>query len=177
MDDCDYDYLAYGQRSRPHDVPASAGSRPSPALGTETNGLPPGFIPTGEAATDQYLIEMYRLKASGAPAYLLDAMNASSRPKASNRLNENDIPELPPLPEAVGFVPTGDGKLDEVLLFDYLETHGTAAEQAELKRVLDRRMKALQARQRIASKRMTQVLRTKDAVAAHFDSLPRPRGL
>ena len=120
---------------------------------------------------------MYRLKTSGAPAYLLDAMNTSSRPKASNILNRNDIPELPPLPEAAGFVPTGDGNLDEVLLFDYLEAHGTAAERAELKRVLDRRMKAWQARQRIASKQMTQALWTREAVAAHFDSLPRPRGL
>ncbi|RPD67488.1 hypothetical protein L226DRAFT_608647 [Lentinus tigrinus ALCF2SS1-7] len=83
MNDGDYNYLAYGKRSRPRDVPSPAGSRPP--------------------------------------------------------INERNIPDLPPLPQVAGFVPTGDTMLDEMLLFDYIAEHGTEAQLEELDRVLDQR--------------------------------------
>ena len=141
MDEGDYIYLAYGQRSPPRDVPPDT-RPPAPSSDTapSSNGLPPGFVPTGEPSTDEYLIERYRMMAS-APPHLRNAMRTTSSPNAPPPAGaRRAVPGLPPLPQKAGFVPTGDPEMDEMLLLDHVYEHGTAADQREVEEAIDRRM-------------------------------------
>ena len=156
LDEGDYLSIAYGKPTPPHDVPLIART-PSALASTNQDGdqndLPPGFVSTGHADTDRYLVEMYRFKKSNPPAEVLDVLrvthNTPSEPV--HRLTMEDIPVIPALLSYPGFTPTGDPTLDEVLLSKHLQRSGTVTERRELRSILVEREKALQKRRRLAA--------------------------
>ncbi|KAI0684350.1 hypothetical protein C8Q76DRAFT_804038 [Earliella scabrosa] len=156
LDEGDYLSIAYGKPTLPHDVPLIART-PSALASTNQDGdqndLPPGFVSTGHADTDRYLIEMYRFKNSNPPAEVLDVLRVSHNTPSEpvRRLTMEDLPVIPPLPSYPGFTPTGDPTLDEVLLSKHLRRSGTVAQRRELRSLLVEREKALQKRRRLAA--------------------------
>ncbi|RPD67502.1 hypothetical protein L227DRAFT_597163 [Lentinus tigrinus ALCF2SS1-6] len=100
----DWDYIAYGRRIPPHDVPSSAGAaRPSLSkdfvASLPPSALPPGFISTGNAEQDRRLIERFRATVLGTDQPLPFFLNPLRTPGlASNIVPARDIPPLPPLP-------------------------------------------------------------------------------
>lgn len=168
LDECDYLYLAYGRPTPPHDVPPTPRPvtfRAETLRSDSESALPPGFIPTGNANTDRYLIELHRFKSTNPPAEVLDVLRLSSERSWTPKLAMEDIPTIPPLPTIAGFTPTGDPIVDEIILSDYLDAHGTADQLGKLGRVLEERDCAREARESLALQVFTELEVRRDSLA------------
>lgn len=181
----DYVFLAYGQPSPPRDAPETARPPPASVLSTlskemaKEKNLPPTFIPTGDPASDASIVYHYRdLVAATTPEALAEALEVwGVDDDDGTGYAESDIPEFPPLPVVIGFLPTGDPRLDEFLLMSYVRDYGTKAQERDIQKVLDRRMEVLQARQRMAAAQAKDMLELSDADTRRFEQMPIPPGI
>ncbi|RDX47740.1 hypothetical protein OH76DRAFT_1405531 [Lentinus brumalis] len=156
----DWDWVAYGRRNPPHDVPASARARPTFSkefVASLPPGVPPpGFVTTGNAKDDKSLIERFRATVLGTDQLLPPFLNPMRTPGLeSNVVLERDIPPMPelPVPQAPGFVFIGDPPLDEQRLDAFLAEHGTEAEQEAFLRAAAARAKCVEARSKLSEEK------------------------
>lgn len=132
LETLDYDFLSYGRRSAPHDVPPTTSTpTPLPVPAAKSDDLPTGFIPSG-GPLDRYILRLHRFRHSPALAQL---SYTNLRAITPNNFPSDAIPAYPPLPTVRAsrsrprFVRTGDPMVDELRLSEYVQRHGTQAER------------------------------------------------
>ncbi|KAI0705734.1 hypothetical protein C8T65DRAFT_236037 [Cerioporus squamosus] len=174
----DWDWIAYGRRNPPHDVPLSAGARPAfPkafVASLPPDVPPPGFVTTGNAKDDRRLIERFRATVLGTDEPIPPFLNPMRTPGlASNSVRERDIPPLPdlPAPQAPGFVFTGDPRLDQDRLDAFLAEHGTEAEREAFVRVVIEFDECVEARSRLHEEKERRSKEFKEMVTEHLTAV------
>ncbi|KAI0355495.1 hypothetical protein OH77DRAFT_1454873 [Trametes cingulata] len=137
----DNDLLTYGRRIPPRDVALLAAPQ-----GSADASL--GDMATGDKLVDEYLLKLRQLQLKvEAEIAREEAKNAGGR---RGSLTIEDIPDLPPLPYKLAFVPTGDPLVDEGLLWKHVRCHGSRADLKELEQVISRRAEVMFTRREIA---------------------------
>ncbi|TFK80621.1 hypothetical protein K466DRAFT_636437 [Polyporus arcularius HHB13444] len=170
LETLDYDFLAYGRRSPPHDVPPTVSS-PAPLLASRDD-RPLGFIPT-DGALDHYFVRLHRFRNSPALAQL---SHSSLRVVTPNDFARSSVPVYPPLPDmgtsgAVSrppFIVTGDTTFDERRLYGYVQQHGTQAERDAVAMYGHLRAANIAARRKLADVQKARVQGNVKLLAAHL---------
>ncbi|RDX47739.1 hypothetical protein OH76DRAFT_1405530 [Lentinus brumalis] len=172
----DWEHFAYGTHTPPHDVPPSATSRPKlsreAVASMDPDVPPPGFISTGDPQEDRTLIKRFRATILGTDPVLPPFLDVFHTPGlAPNIVPEHDIPVYPslPVPQAPGFVFTGDPLLDDCRLEEFLDEHGTDAERAAYDAVGEQRTACIEARAKLMEGMLKRSRACKRMIAAHSD--------
>lgn len=150
MHENDVSFLAYGRRYPPHDVVPP--TTPRPPLVRRSDGYPPGFVPTGDTRVDSTIRHLHALKLKTHARQDAGAPLPETYP-VSDAVPAHAIPVFSPLPEAAGFVPTGDPFLDQSRLCAHLHAHGMEAEHDALGKVTDARRESIEERERLDAER------------------------
>ncbi|TFK78304.1 hypothetical protein K466DRAFT_657155 [Polyporus arcularius HHB13444] len=174
----DWDWIAYGQRHPPHDVPLSAGARPTFSkdyVASLPPGVPPpGFVSTGSAEDNQRVLKRWRATVLGTDKPIPSRLNPMRTPGLmSNVVLERDIPPMPemPVPKAPGFVFTGDPPLDERRLHAFLVEHGTEAELMAFWRVARAWAESVEVRTKLVEEKERRSKEYRELAVAHLTAV------
>ncbi len=167
----DYDFLAYGRRSPPRDVPPTP-SAPTPRRTSFAgdDDVPAGFIPA-DGPLDRYLLRLHRFRNSPALAQL---SYTNLRAIVPNNFPSQDVPAYPPLPilrrswSRPSFVRTGDPSFDELRMAGYVQRHGTRAERRALTEFSEVHEACIKERQRLAEVQRTRACENAKLLLAHL---------